>query len=430
MNFKTRLWENIFIFIVLFVVGLLTFYQSSSVFFAQDDFILISQFSHNSLWEDFKQVFAYPNVSHWRPLHNLYFLISGNLFGKFYPAYHFLTLVVHIVSAFMIFKILRVLTKNANVSLLGAIVYTVHPSHFVSFFWISGSATSIGFLFLISSFYFYLQRKKSWALVLFVLSLFASEAMIAGVIIFIFYEFILNRKIADKRFLTKLIAISLGFFLIRFLFLTSEASFKTYPLEVSKSTIDAFIYYFLRTLGFAEISNDKITSIILIFWLVPIAVITLKIFRSGYQKVILFIMISAIIGLFPFILIPSHLSPHYMNISIWAFASAVSFVFLSQKATLRLIFILIFVLVSIINIQLTYQNNWVVKRSEIAKQYIQKIESENPSAGTLLTFDESPISTSSEAYFALGTGKAIDFWFRDKNYKTCFSAFENCQVKN
>src|SRR3972149_1464642 len=194
MNFKTRFWKSIFVFTLLFALSLSFFYKSLDVFFTQDDFILISNFSQNNLWEDFKQVLAYPNVSHWRPLHNLYFLVSGNLFGKFYPAYHLLTLVILAASAFMIFKVLRLLTKNANVSLLGAIVYTVHPSHFVSIFWISGSATIIGFLFLISSFYFYLINQKNWALLIFVLSLLASEAMVVGAVIFATYEFLTKRK--------------------------------------------------------------------------------------------------------------------------------------------------------------------------------------------------------------------------------------------
>jgi len=87
MDFKTRFLRNIFGISLLFVLGFTFFYKSLNVFFVQDDYILINNFSQNNLWQDFKNVFAYPNVSHWRPLHNLYFLVSGNLFGKFYPAY-------------------------------------------------------------------------------------------------------------------------------------------------------------------------------------------------------------------------------------------------------------------------------------------------------------------------------------------------------
>src|SRR3989344_9027615 len=280
MNFKTRFWKSIFVFTLLFALSLSFFYKSLDVFFTQDDFILISNFSQNNLWEDFKQVLAYPNVSHWRPLHNLYFLVSGNLFGKFYPAYHLLTIMIHAASAFMIFKVLRLLTKNTNTSLLGAIIYAVHPSHFVSIFWISGSATTIGFLFFISSFYLYLKNQKKWAIVIFALSLLASEAMVVGAIIFISYEFLIKGTMKDKRFLLKVITISLGFLLLRFLFLTSDTTFKTYPFEISKGTIAAFRYDFLRTLGFAEASQDTITSIILILWFAAMTIAILRIFRG------------------------------------------------------------------------------------------------------------------------------------------------------
>ena len=430
MNFKTRFLGNIFGISLLFILSFSFFYKSLDIFFVQDDFILINYFSQNNLLSDFKNVFTYPSVSHWRPLHNLYFLVSGNLFGKFYPAYHLLTLVILAASAFMIFKVLRLLTKNANVSLLGAIVYTVHPSHFVSIFWISGSATIIGFLFLISSFYFYLINQKNWALLIFVLSLLASEAMVAGAAIFAVYEFLIKRNKINGLFLLKVITISLGFLLLKFLFLTSEATFKNYPIEISHGTIAAFRYYFLRTLGFAETSQDTLTSIILVLWLATITTSILKIFRTENQKFIWFFVFSALIGLFPFVLIPSHLSPHYLNISIWSLASVVSFGLLNINRLARLFLILIFAFVAIINIQPTYKNNWVIKRSEIAKLYVEKIETENPPNGTLLIFDNSPISTSSEAYFSLGTGKAIDFWFAGKNYKTCFAAFENCPSKN
>src|SRR3990167_9942171 len=167
MNFKMRFWESIIIFTLLFVLNLSIFYRSLDMFFTQDDFILINDFSSENLINDLKNTIDPSKATHWRPLHNLYFLVSGNLFGKFYPGYHALTLIIHTAAAFMIFKVLKLLTKNANVSFLGTLVYALHPSHFVSIFCISGSATTIGFLFLVSSFYLYLKDKKSWALVLF-----------------------------------------------------------------------------------------------------------------------------------------------------------------------------------------------------------------------------------------------------------------------
>src|SRR4030065_2741593 len=121
MNFKTRFLRNIFAFSLLFIISFSFFYRSLDMFFTQDDFILINDFSSENLINDLKNTIDPSKATHWRPLHNLYFLISGNLFGKFYPGYHALTLIIHIASAFMIFKVLKLLTKNANVSLLGTI---------------------------------------------------------------------------------------------------------------------------------------------------------------------------------------------------------------------------------------------------------------------------------------------------------------------
>src|SRR3972149_10892170 len=132
MNFKTRFLRNIFVFSLLFILSFSFFYKSLDVFFTQDDFILINEFSSKNLINDLKNTIDPSKATHWRPLHNLYFLISGNLFGKFYTGYHAFTIMLHIVSAFMIFKILRLLTKNTNSALLGAIIYAVLPSHFVS----------------------------------------------------------------------------------------------------------------------------------------------------------------------------------------------------------------------------------------------------------------------------------------------------------
>src|SRR3989344_65944 len=261
MNFKTRFLRNIFVLSLLFILNFAFFYKSLDVFFTQDDFILINEFSSENSINDLKNTIDPSKATHWRPIHNLYFLILGNLFGRFYPGYHVFTLMIHIASAFMVFKVLKLLTKNANVSLLGAIVYAVHPSHFVSIFWISGSATAIGFLFLISSFYLFLKNQKGWALVLFLLSFFASEAMVVGAAIFTSYEFLAKRKKMERLFLLKVISISLVFLLLRFLFLTQETTFKTYPIEISQGTITSIRYYTLRTLGFAETSKDALPSI-------------------------------------------------------------------------------------------------------------------------------------------------------------------------
>src|SRR3972149_4768622 len=114
MNFKTRFLRNIFAFSLLFILSFSFFYKSLDVFFTQDDFILINEFSSENLINDLKNTIDPSKATHWRPLHNLYFLISGNLFGRFWRAYHAFALMLHIAATFMIFKVLKILTKNTS----------------------------------------------------------------------------------------------------------------------------------------------------------------------------------------------------------------------------------------------------------------------------------------------------------------------------
>ncbi len=85
-------------------------------------------------------------------------------------------------------------------------------------------------------------------------------------------------------------------------------------------------------------------------------------------------------------------------------------------------------LISAINVNGYFENHWVVIKSRIAEAYIKQIENaeEQPTEGSTLVFANNRISSSLDAYLALGGGKAIDFWFKDKNYKYCFQEFEDC----
>lgn len=116
-----------------------------------------------------------------------------------------------------------------------------------------------------------------------------------------------------------------------------------------------------------------------------------------------------------------------MSVSIFGFASIVGIVLTKVKTPLILAVISVFFLVAVINVNKIFNNSWVIKRANIAKKYIQSIASSNIAEGSTIVFDDNYMSTSYDAYIALGTGKAIDFWFKGKNYKYCFSAFENCQ---
>lgn len=415
--------------VVIFILGAIisfVYNQAFFNFFAQDDFILITQFSGHGLITNLWNAFGPPHVTHWRPLHNLFFLITGGLFGKEVFWYHFVLFLIQITAGLFIFKSLKVLNFKRRSALIAAILYVSHPAHYVSYYWVSGGATAIGFCFLIISFYLYTEEKYTWSLLLFLASLLSSEAMIAAAPIFIIYDLLFKNKEFNKGRLLKITAVSAIFLLVKLL-LTPKNTFNIYQFDLSASVFSAVKYYALRILAFPGVAQDQVLTLILLGWLF---IILFLFFRSTKKEedwvYCLFFFSISFIGLFPFILIPSHLSPHYMNISIFGFSAFVGLALSKTNKGIAVLLLAAFLLISALSVKLIEQDSWVTNRANLAYKYILTIQNSNLPNGSTLIFNDNYISSSYDAYIALGTGDAINFWFKQKNYKTCFSAFENC----
>lgn len=410
------------IFLAVFVV----FRQSFTTFFTQDDFILIDYFSQNSIVTNIIHTFGNSQVTHWRPLHNLYFLIFGIIFGKNYFFYHLVTLLIHVLNGFLIFKISKKLKFSFWISFIAGFIYSVHSAHFVTMYWISGSATSIGFLFFLLSFYLMIIGKELISYLFFVLSLLASEAMFAGLPVVTSYAFLIDKKY--KRNLIGLLVIGAVVGVFKVWFLINSSVLETYKLSFSSHIFLAVKYYILRILNFAELEGNSVLKILNLIWL---TVVSAFILTAGFKKTVirkvLFSLSIIFFGLFPFVFLPQHLSAHYMNFSVWGFAMLVAISLLRSKPVVRVAVIAVFLAISIVSVFFTEKNHWVVKRARIARQYLMQIERENLPNNSTIVFGNGQISSSWEAYISLGTGKAINFWLKDKNYKTCFSWLEACE---
>lgn len=415
--------KNYLTFLFIVVVVFIFWWKSLFVFFAQDDFVLINNFSQNNFFENTVNVFGPPKITHWRPVHNLYFMTSGILFGKNYFLYHFLNFLLLSSASFLVFRIVENLKGGRRAALFSALLFAIYPVHFVSVSWISGNATLIGLFFFLLSFYFLTLKKLIYSKIAFIFSLLASESFVVGFFVFAAYVFLWGKYKSLKKFLWTNFFIVFLFLLLKFLFFTPKETFDVYKLGLSKETFFAIKYYLLRVFGFGETSGDFWLSILLlIIWLIFFYFLLKKL--TVKIKLKLFFMLIAIIGLFPFVLIPNNLSPHYMNLSVFGITCIVGIIL--SRLKLNLIFLLIFIGVFIYSYNLTFHNSWVIKRSGIAKAYIESIENGNIKNGSTIIFEDNEISTSKEAYFSLGTGKALNFWFTDKEYKSCFTFYEDC----
>lgn len=419
--------QKVFFLGILFILTFLIYRNSFSTFFAQDDFILIQQFSQNNLAVDLEKAVGKPEVTHWRPLHNFYFLISGNLFAKNFYLYHFFTFLIHVLSAFVIYTVGLKIFKSAFISSIAAFLYAVNPLHFVSLFWISGGATSIGFLFFITSFYFFIQKNYQLYLFLFFLSLLGSEAMIIGAPIFLAWSFLNKRLKDDQKLLMIMVFISLTFLIVRFLFLTPIDTFSSYQLSISTGVLNAFRYYLVQIVGLGE-NRDFLGAILFLIFLFCITFFSFKkITRKDALRILTFFSVVISFGLFPFVFLSEHLSGNYMNISCFGFSMLAAWSFTKEKKLIAVLMCVVFFIVSFKIVSIAEKNSWVVEKSKISRYYLEKMTLENPPHGSIIKFTEDGKYSSYDAYIALGTGKAITFWFPDKHYLPCFSFYEKCE---
>ena len=424
---RSKIFFPIIIFSLTFF---LVFWQTLFVFFVQDDYILISEFSKNGLVHNLINVFGPPSVTHWRPGHNLYFFVIGNLFGKNYFLYHLFGAVIGLAATTFIFLTIDKIIKNKFQALFGSIIYISSSSHFMSLAWISGGATWIGFMFLSASFYSFISRREGIALLLFTAAILTSEAMLVGLILFLAWFIFIKEKREKFKIISAFFLISLLFLLVKFL-LTPKVTYDVYKLSISFSNFTVLKYYILRTLNFGEINGDFIPTFLLVCFYLINAFLFIKHFSYLIRsKIVVIGFLITIAGLFPFILFTNHLSPNYMNISIFGLSLILAGILARVNIKLASFLLSVYIISSVITVKLNFADSWVIKRSNIAKSYIKKIERETLPNGSLIVFSNNEISSSSESYLALGTGKAVNFWFPDKNYKTCFTEFENCPLDN
>ncbi len=360
--------KDLLILLILTLAVFAVFYKALLGFFAQDDFILISQFSQNGLWQNLINVFGVPTVTHWRPLHNLYFLIAGGLFGKNYIGYHLLTFFIHVLGSFFVYKVSEETLKNRKAAFIAAVFYSVSPIHFVSLFWISGSATMIGFMFLAAAFYFYLKKRFFLAVLLFVASLLASEAMAVGALVFLAWG-ILKGKV--QKFTTVSVGAVAGIFgFVQLVLFKAPAAVDAYKIEFSRNILTALKYYILRVPGFIEGAGINIVSALLAVWFIIVGYfLAINILKSGGKKIYIFWTAVTALGVFPFILIPNHLSPHYMNISLWGLAVLVGLALEKTKNSAVIFLMAAIIIIDVWGTRTTENDNCVIKRANRAKTY-------------------------------------------------------------
>ncbi|MEI6713444.1 MAG: tetratricopeptide repeat protein [Verrucomicrobiota bacterium] len=156
------LWAISFILIALVYVA---FGQSAEYSFLNwDDIIYIRDYPEvkkGLSWEGFVWAWTHPHYSNWHPLTTLSFMFDSTVFGSKAEGFHQHNLVLHALTAVILFQALRHLTGSVWRSAFATAIFAIHPLRVESVAWITERKDVLSGLFLMSTVWAYARYAKS-----------------------------------------------------------------------------------------------------------------------------------------------------------------------------------------------------------------------------------------------------------------------------
>lgn len=252
----------------------------------------------------------------YRPLQNVVYAICNTIATKQAWIYHFMGLSFHVITSCFLFRFFRELKYHASVSLLFALIFSVHPALAQGVAWIAGMGDQMAALFsLISAICFFklfsdekkFNTKQFTLHILFLTgALFSKEVSISLIPLCLFWYFFVKRNKLQKKILmvTSLawIIISALYFILRTsaihspkvnLLASAFESFKVNGLMVLEYFEKIFFPYRLSPIPSREDAQLLIGGIIFI------SLIAILVIRKRFTRMSLFGTLWFMTFLFP-----------------------------------------------------------------------------------------------------------------------------------
>lgn len=133
--------------------------------------------------------------SYYRPLFNVWLMISNAIFGTSVWGWHLMALLLHAGATAMVFLVVKEWFDRRRLALIAASLFAVLPVHAEAVAWVSGSVDVLMTLLLLTAYYFYLRYRKAGriyqlalALGFYLLALWSKEAALALPLIIAYTE--------------------------------------------------------------------------------------------------------------------------------------------------------------------------------------------------------------------------------------------------
>lgn len=433
----------IFICLILFLPGFFTYFH-------QDDFI------HLSYSQTLSQVIAAFNIFQkgefpfYRPIPTqLYFYLGKSIFGFNPLGYHIVNFLIFCLNVFLVFRLVRFITKSQITALIAIIFFAVNSTHFAPLYSAAYVHELFYVLFGVLTVGNFLQKNYLRSMLFFIAALMTKEtAVVLPTIIVLIYVFT-EKKIIPA----KLLKISTPYFVILSVYLFAHfiyygiATGPSYSFIFGKPTLNILAWYFLWALSTPNILIDfigpglrinpvffQVSQIngIIYFVLFPLLIIfgsVLLIKLAGLAvrdknwhklKPVLFGMCWFVVGMIPLIIFPLHKLATEQAFSLvglsMALASLTVAVYKHTKIykALSIIFIITYIVIAVNSILLGRKTHWIVISARQAHETISFLETNYPKLpdDAIIYFRNgeikiAPYGSSRQLYQALGNGSGL-----------------------
>ena len=232
---ESVLKNNVYIFLILFLTAIATYFFAFSAPFIFDDNLLVE---HNVLIRSLNNVPDFFVVNSqsgagvsgsnfYRPMQYIAYALLYQVFGLSPIAFHSLPVLLHILNAFLIFLFFGKLGFKKISSLLMSMLFIVHPVQTEAVSYVSGIADPLGLAFLLSGILVFLSEKKTFlngmlTVALFVLAILSKESMIVFfplavlLVIYFWSSFSKQKRNFNIKVLSVLFGVSLFYLFLKF----------------------------------------------------------------------------------------------------------------------------------------------------------------------------------------------------------------------
>jgi hypothetical protein len=209
---------------LLLIITVFTFLPTfNNVFTNWDDQLQVTQnadileFSFKSI----QKIFSSFYVGMYQPITTLCFTITNFIFGLNAAAYHFVSLLCHLINILLVFWLMNLITKKKDMVVIVTSLFAIHPMFVEAIAWVSATSTLIysGFYLgaLISYLYYLNSSKKKFlffTFLLFLISLLSKVMAITLPIVLLLLDFYKSRKLLSKKVITE----KIPFFILAIIF--------------------------------------------------------------------------------------------------------------------------------------------------------------------------------------------------------------------